>query len=364
MAREVTDVVLNISGTIAFSDKSQAPIETTLAYHHNISNPYTNLVNFATLSRDKSDILADFFGVLYPSIVALAPDATPAIKTVTDLILEMTGDVAYNDRTHASFSVRYVNGILSYPDDVADLWADMVEGDAALLTSLFEKIAGTGNVALAEYLFTYCSDCSGEISAVSPGPVCGWIFDDAFGPGDSYVTLESGGVLIMSAESETDYMIARKELPEPVGSTFDKSGRWTFSEYQTIPNGTTTYQYWVNNSDISEIITISLFGDGNLIFQFGPVDLAYSWIGTWTPDGGTHTVHFSTGSLTEDPKLYINGVEVPLIFLGQLVTFGAQLVPNMIAVMGGSGETGSSTSVVSNIVLTTGTIGPNVPLGC
>lgn len=150
MAHAVTDMVFNIYGTMSFSDRSSAPIEATLAYNSNISNPYSNLVDFATLKRDQAAVLTAFFNTLLPKTVSLIPTATAPSKTVTNVVLLMTGLVTYDDRTWDSFVVEYVNGVTNFfPTNTTTDWADMVNSDNALMTSVFEKLAGVGNATLS-----------------------------------------------------------------------------------------------------------------------------------------------------------------------------------------------------------------------
>lgn len=150
MAHVVTSMVFNIYGTMSFNDRSSAPIEATLAYNNNISNPYSNLANFSTLKRDKAAILTAFFNTLLPKTVTLTPASSTATKLVTDVVLMMTGTVTYDDRTQSSFAVEYFNGVTNFfPSNTTTGWADMVNFNNALMTSVFAKLAGVGNVVLS-----------------------------------------------------------------------------------------------------------------------------------------------------------------------------------------------------------------------
>lgn len=149
MAHAVTSMVFNIYGTVAYNDRSSAPIEATLAYNNNISNPYSNLADFRILKRDNAAILTGFFNTLLPKTVTLTPAATTAAKRPTSIVLLMTGTVTYNDRTQNSFVVEYLNGVVNFfPANTTVSWADMIGFNKPLLTSVFEKLAGVGNAAL------------------------------------------------------------------------------------------------------------------------------------------------------------------------------------------------------------------------
>lgn len=149
MAHAVTSMVFNIYGTMSYSDRSSAPIEATLAYNNNISNPYSNLADFATLKRDKAAVLTAFFNTLLPKTVTLTPASSTVSKTVTDVVLLMTGTVTYDDRTSSSFVVEYLNGVTNFfPTNTTTDWADMIGFNKPLLTSVFEKLAGVGHASL------------------------------------------------------------------------------------------------------------------------------------------------------------------------------------------------------------------------
>lgn len=149
MAHAVTSMVFNIYGTMSYSDRSSAPIEVTLAYNNNISNPYSNLADFSILKRDRAAVLTAFFNTLLPKTVTLTPASSTATKTVTDVVLLMTGVVTYDDRTWDSFVVEYLNGVVNFfPTSTTTDWADMVGFNKPLLTQVFEKLAGVGNAVL------------------------------------------------------------------------------------------------------------------------------------------------------------------------------------------------------------------------
>lgn len=362
MARAVTDMVFKIYGTISYNDRSHAPIEVTLSYNNNISNPYTNLVDFATLQRDELDVVAEFLGTLFPGLVVLTPVTTPASKTVTDFVLLMSGIITYDDKSYDQFVVEYRNGVTNFiPASTATDWADMVNFNKPLLVSVFEKLTGVGGVVLAVYLFAECFiGCSGTISSGSPGPVCDWTFDSVFGPGSATITF-TPGVMTINTVGLNDHPGATKPLSDPLETVAGVSGRFEFTEYQTAPNGTTTYQLFINNAALTETIVVSLFGDGNAVLQFGPVNAAPTYTASWTPNGGTHRIHFSTGTT---PTLFLDDVSLPLSFLGNVATFSTSLPPNIVGIFGGAGVAATASSPVRNIFITSENTGPQAMLGC
>lgn len=144
MAHTVTDMMFNFYGTISYDDRKSAPIEVTLAYNQNISNPYSNLIDWATLYRDELPALTLFFNKLLPNTVPLIPSATAATHHVTDFVLTMTGLVTYSDRTQSSFVVEYQNGVIDFtPTTTAQDWTDMVGHNSSLMAEVFGRVTTT-----------------------------------------------------------------------------------------------------------------------------------------------------------------------------------------------------------------------------
>jgi hypothetical protein len=365
MTHQVTDMVFKIYGTICYKDHSHSPIEVTLAYNNNIANPYTNLADFATLERDDAAVVANFFSVLFPGLVVLTSSVAPLLKTVTDFVLVMTGIVTYNDKTFDEFVVEYHNGTLDFtPASSSADWADMVSFNAPLLLDVFERLTGAGNSIFAEYLFADCfTGCEGVVSAISPGPVCGWTLVSNSVPGNATATF-GDNELTFTTFTDTDFPGITKLLPNPLVSVNDLSGRYNFAEYPTPPNTNTAYQKWIINEDGSEVILISVFGDGSTLFSFGDPTNLPTYLGTWTPNNGEHTVHFTTGPM---PTMLVDGVDTNLVFFGNIDVSGFQPPQNnSVAFFSGSGVNATASSETDNIflVLINGIIGPHAILGC
>lgn len=358
---DITNIVWNISGNISYSDNSVAPIEVTLAYGDKIASPYSNLNDFAILHRDKAAILADFFNVLYPGLVVLNPNSTVVTKTVRDVILFMSNTSTHSNGTVNNFSVQYINGSLNYvPNTIDANWTDMINFNKPLLQAMFESLVGVGNVVLSLYLFVDCfGSCSGNISNASPGPICGWTFNSAFGPGSSSIALN--GSAVITSTSATDYAGMTKSLPDQLIDVDNLSGRFDFSEYSTTPNANTTYQLFINNHDLTKTVVVSFFGDGGAALQFGDISNAPLYLTTWTLTGGTHEVHFVTG---DSPALYIDGNQLTLGAPIVVPTFSGSLPANIVGLFGGSGAATTTTSTTTNIFITTENIGPDTILLC
>lgn len=161
-----------------------------------------------------------------------------------------------------------------------------------------------------------------------------------------------------------DFPIATKPLPAPLASVFGISGQWSFTEYATVPNATTTYQLLVNNTGLTESVAVSLFGDGSIVVQAGDPNSIPTYTGTWTPTpGAAHTVHFSVDGAGV-PTLFIDGVAVPLVFLANVGSFWTSYPAEAVSYGGGAGDPTPGSSPTRNIFVTAGVTGPETVFCC
>jgi hypothetical protein len=161
-----------------------------------------------------------------------------------------------------------------------------------------------------------------------------------------------------------DFAIAAKPLPAPLASVFGVSGQFDFTEYTTPPNSTTTYQAIVNNSGITESLLVSLFGDGSAVVQAGDSTLIPTYTGAWTPTpGASHVVHFTIDGAGV-PRLWIDGVEVTLVFVGNVGTFFSLYPDNNISYGGGAGDPTPDQSPLRSLHVTAGVVGPETVFCC
>lgn len=207
----------------------------------------------------------------------------------------------------------------------------------------------------------FCS-CTGVISGAAPGPVCGWTFIEPFGALGGLFTF-TPGVMSMDTAGATQYAIATKALPASLSSVWGISGQFDFTEYPTTPNAETTYQIFMNNSDISEVLSVSLFGDGSVVVQAGDVDSCPTYVGSWTPDGSAHVVHFSIDS-SGVPTLWIDGNEVSLTLYGSVGTWAASYPANSINYGGGAAVATPASSPLRHLFVTDGETGPETEFCC
>lgn len=202
----------------------------------------------------------------------------------------------------------------------------------------------------------------GTIDGASPGPMCGWTFSEAFGVFGGSISF-TPGVMTLNTTNANDFPGATKPLPAPLVTVNGLSGQFEFTEYATPPNVNTTYELFVTNQDLSEGLTIALFGDGSVAVQVGLPAAAATYTGAWTPNNGSHDVHFSTDALGV-PTLYIDQVAIPLTFIGNSFSFPSFLPTNVVSFFGGSADPTPASSPVRNIFLTAGALGPATEFCC
>jgi len=195
-------------------------------------------------------------------------------------------------------------------------------------------------------------ECVGQITAASPGPICGWTFSEVFGTSTTPIIFTPGSMTI-TTDTATDYIGAVKSLPRPLPQNLSISAQFEFTEYQTPPNPTTTYQLFLTSPDSSRGIFLSLFGDGNGVIQVGDVLLIPAWIFTWTPNLGHHIVHLSIDSRGV-PRIWIDHQEIPVTFFGDIFSIFDQLPGNTISFFGGAGENAPAASPISRVFLMEG----------
>lgn len=212
-------------------------------------------------------------------------------------------------------------------------------------------------------IFADClSACAGVISGASPGPLCGWTFNEAFGPLGGTVTFSPGSMSFDTAGA-ADFPGDTKPIPAPLASVKGVSGKFEFTEYQTVPNAFTTYDLILNNQAMDDTIVLGLLGDGSLLFQTGDPASSSTYTGTWVPNNGPHVVAFQTDALGV-PSLWIDGVIIPLTFIGMGASFASLLPANSISFFLGSSDAAPGTAPVRNVFVAQGAFGPATDFCC
>jgi hypothetical protein len=217
---------------------------------------------------------------------------------------------------------------------------------------------------LSASIFADCfAGCIGAINGAAPGPVCGWNFIEPFGSLGGMFSF-TPGIMSMDTAGDAQFPIAAKSLPASLSSVFGISGQFDFTEYLTAPNANTTYQIFLNNSDISEVLSVSLFGDGSLVVQAGEVNSVPTYVGTWMPTpGAAHVVHFSIDGLGV-PTLWLDGVAITLTFFGNVGSFATSYPANSISYGGGAGVAVPAASPLRRLFITAGATAPGTEFCC
>lgn len=212
-------------------------------------------------------------------------------------------------------------------------------------------------------IFADCfADCNGTITGVSPGPVCGWTFTEFFGVFGGTIIFTPGQMSFFTA-NPIEFPGATKPIPAPLVTVNGVSGQFDFTEYPTPPNLGTDYTFFVTNQDLSEVISIGLFGDGTLIIAAGDPAAIPTYTGTWTPTLSAHRIYFSI-DLLGVPSLFIDGVAVALTFAGLSTSPASGLPANVVSLLIGGGDVTPGASPVRSVFLTAGNVGPNTVFCC
>jgi len=162
--------------------------------------------------------------------------------------------------------------------------------------------------------FAACS--GGPIDAATPGPICGWTFSTAFGNKGGQVTFTPGVMSLEALGGGSDTPGAFKSLPAPLVTVLNESGQFKFTEFPASagdPNA--QYQFFLLSVGLTEFLQIFLGGSGTAIIASGPPGAADAYIGTWTPNNGTHKVDYTLNAANV-PTLTIDDIPIPLTFLG------------------------------------------------
>jgi len=144
-------LVFKIAGIVAYADGSHGPFEASI-HQENIADPFSaeSLDNFAQLGTDMPEVVSDLLALL-PGSVSFTYDTPATDKTVSDVVMNISGQIARDDNTHESFVIEYRDGALNhYPDETSEVWTD-ITGDSSFLaqvTDVLEAVGGDGNVTI------------------------------------------------------------------------------------------------------------------------------------------------------------------------------------------------------------------------
>jgi hypothetical protein len=137
----------------------------------------------------------------------------------------------------------------------------------------------------------------------------------------------------------------------------------TFTEYAApTGSGFSQYEFYLKNLGDTEISDLRLVDDGSILVAVGPVNTATLYLGAWTPNNGTHVVHFTidAGGV---PTLYVDGVLIPLVqfFVGPVVV---PVPANTASAYFTSGSAFPYTAVISKYFVASGVLPPTTAFCC
>lgn len=215
---------------------------------------------------------------------------------------------------------------------------------------------------ISNFIADCFKDCEGQTTAISPGPICGWKFSEAFGTSTTPIVFSPGSMTI-TTNTAADYIGSVKSLPRPLPQNLNISAQFEFTEYQTPPNPTTAYQLFLTNGDSSRGIFLSLFGDGSGVIQIGDTASIPTWSFVWTPNRGHHIVHLSVDSRGV-PTIWIDHKEAPVTFIGNVLSVFNLLPGNTVSFFGGAGDPAAAASPIQRVFVTQGNVGPETKFCC
>lgn len=137
-----------------------------------------------------------------------------------------------------------------------------------------------------------------------------------------------------------------------------------FTEYAAPTGlGNSVYDFYVVSAGLTEAILIRLTDDGSILVQAGPVGAATTYFGTWTPNNGSHELHFVVDSLGV-ATLSIDDGDAPLTPFGAFPLFLGTLPANVVAIFMSSGPAFPDSASASKVFLSPGTLPSTTEFCC
>lgn len=149
----VRSYALKLFGTVSYSDGSKGMFEATtdntigrrlVAVPKDTTGPIND---FALLNRDKhANILSLFADTTWAVTLTTTPPVVT--KTVTGFVASLSGLVAYDNNTNASFAVEWFDGLTDFrAADTAAVGAKLRSDNLAVLNTLLKAVDPAGSVA-------------------------------------------------------------------------------------------------------------------------------------------------------------------------------------------------------------------------
>lgn len=168
----------------------------------------------------------------------------------------------------------------------------------------------------------------------------------------------------LNTPTQTEQPAVSKPITMP--GVFGVTGQFTFTEFPgTAGMLNVSYNLTLNDFANSDWLLVNLDDSGGVAFIVGPQPNGWSnYLGTWTPTGGTHKVHFTVDALGV-PRLWVDGTEIALVFFA----FGAggpAQPPNTAEfnVFNLDGPGPSKSAVVSEVFVASGVLPPTTIFCC
>jgi hypothetical protein len=190
---------------------------------------------------------------------------------------------------------------------------------------------------------------------VPPDVVCGW--SDG-GASSGTGTFTPGQVAIDGLA--LNIIRLRKAISNPV-SVLGITGQYNFKEFPSLLDANNLYDFSIADFGGVNALDLALIGDGLVYFQVGPSVLSPFYHGVWTPNQGSHVVHYTVTS-GGVPALWIDGVPISLVLQGSQATF-ANAPPNNINVEFERAAAGGP-ALFTRYFLTTGIFPPTTQFCC
>lgn len=197
--------------------------------------------------------------------------------------------------------------------------------------------------------------CMGTIDAGSIGPVCGWVWDLSDGVGGSVSF--TPGVMSFNAPLGGGTSADQKIFPVTLTTVNGITGQFTFTEFPASGPGFTGYEISIVSDGQADLFQLMLDNSGSVFVEVGSTGPGNTilYLGTWTPNSGTHTVHFTVDALGA-PRLWIDGVEIVLINSGSI--FFDPTVANGVTFIMFDFSGNAVSSPVTSVFVTLGALPP------
>ena len=206
------------------------------------------------------------------------------------------------------------------------------------------------------------SDCfEGLAGTIPPGSIGGWSFEQSFGPKGGQVSFD-GTRMSFDMIAPNNAPGAKKSIA--LAGVNNLTAQYEFTEFPTPTGlGNSVYEFYIVNADLSEAVFINFVDNGNVFVGAGSVLTGNSYFGTWTPNNGTHKIHLTIDG-AGTPRLWVDGVEIPLTLNGPFGFFLGSMPANVVTFFAGAGLSFPVSSPVDNVFVALGVFPPTQEFCC